>query len=212
MSLSLIEISICREEERKGQPSLRKVPHSNLHLSSSDLPLCSQQRRQERVTGQLSVPPCTECWPLLGEQWWGNKILSAFLQIYIHTQHTASRNGLVPLNQLYIYKCVVLYLDSLQIFSFTISHYIGNAVEVNETFKDLFYILKLKAHKNKVFHQKGRDLPIMLATTSIALSRNCDCNVHFLGCLCVCMRKPACPGADFVTPCWKIFQSRQIAR
>lgn len=77
----------------------------------------------------------------------------------------------------------------------------GNAVKVNETFNDLFQILKLKAHKSKVFHQEGGDLSIMLATASIALSRNCARNVYFVDCLCGCMRTHARPGADFVTPC-----------
>lgn len=88
--------------------------------------------------------------------------------------------------------------------TFLIHHllcYMGNAVEVNETFNDLFHILKPKAHKNKVFHHEGRDLSIMLATASISLSRNCEHNVYFVDCLCVCVHTHARPGTDFVTPC-----------
>lgn len=88
--------------------------------------------------------------------------------------------------------------------------YMGNAVEMNKTFHNLFNILKLEIHKNKVFRQEGRDLSIMLATASIALSRNCEHNVYFVD--CACMHTHAHPGADFVTPCGEIFQSRQIAR
>lgn len=32
----------------------------------------------------------------------------------------------------------------------------GNAAEVNDTFNDLFHILKLKAQKNKVFHHASK--------------------------------------------------------
>lgn len=59
-------------------------------------------------------------------------------------------------------------------------YYVGNAVEMDETFCDLFHILKLKALKTKRFHHGGRDLFIMLVTASIALSRNCERNGFFV--------------------------------
>lgn len=58
--------------------------------------------------------------------------------------------------------------------------YMGNAVEMDETFYDLFHILKLKALKTKRFRREGRDLFIMLVTASIALHRNCECNVYLV--------------------------------
>lgn len=54
--------------------------------------------------------------------------------------------------------------------------YMGSAVEMDETFCHLFHIPKLKAFKTKRFHHGGKGLFIMLATASVALSRNRERN------------------------------------
>jgi len=58
--------------------------------------------------------------------------------------------------------------------------YMGNAVEMGETFCDLFHIPELEVLKTKRFHHEGRDLFIVLVTACVALSRNCECNVYFV--------------------------------
>lgn len=76
-------------------------------------------------------------------------------------------------------------------------HYVGNAREMDETFCDLFHILKLKASGKKKKRDSSTREWLLLATALAPASRNSEHNIYFVHCVCVY----AGPGAVFVIPC-----------
>lgn len=141
---------------------MKEDPHSNLHLSRSEL-----LQAEEAGEGNSTALPATLRRVLAtpgrgtaGEQ----KSLSFTEKMISHTAHSkcASWSGLVPRLLLYLQMQIFMHIFPVDPLFHHLLHYMGNAVEIDETFSDLFHILKLKALKTKRFHYEGRELFVVL--------------------------------------------------